>query len=138
MQSIRQYFHTHTNCNMAKSGSTTVSSLLDKYQLQEEDCTKKVTNLHLDEISRSHCHKWRYLPARLEMDAIMVDYIDCGYLQKEIKTSLQEAEEIKTVFLSKWRDLALLTKSLSVLSLCGRCGECLQAAQESHIYLHHD
>ena len=46
------------------------------YQLAEKDCDGAVSEVHLLEISRSCCKKWRLLPAHLEMREVVVDDID--------------------------------------------------------------
>ena len=80
---------------MATSGSTTVSSLLKQYQLKEEDVSKQVTDLHIDKISRSHCKKWKSLPAYLEMEGIVASDIDMMPI---------EEEEKRNNFFSKWKE----------------------------------
>ena len=50
--------------------SVTLSSLMKKYQLKEEDLDKQVTDEHLDDIASSHCTKWRSLPSRLGMETV--------------------------------------------------------------------
>ena len=56
---------------MAASDSTTVSFMLTKYRLKEEDVNRQITDLHIDEISRSFCMKWRSLPAQFKMEPIV-------------------------------------------------------------------
>ena len=72
-----------------------MSSLLEQYQLKEEDVNKQVTDLHINEISRSHCKKWKSLPAYLEMEGIVAGDID----KKPI-----EEDEKRCEFFSKWKE----------------------------------
>ena len=72
-----------------------MSSLLEQYQLKEEDVSKQVTDLHINEISRSHCKKWKSLPTYLEMEAIVASDIE----KKPI-----EEEEKRNNFFSKWKE----------------------------------
>ena len=80
---------------MADSVSTTVSSLLEKYQIKDEDINTQVTDLHVDEIARSHCKKWKSLPAHLQMEAIAAKDIDLKQIEEEQK---------RCDFLSKWKE----------------------------------
>ena len=72
-----------------------MSSLLEQYQLKEKDLNKQVTDLHIKEISRSHCKKWKSLPAYLEMEDIVASDIE----KKPI-----EEEEKRNNFFSKWKE----------------------------------
>ena len=72
-----------------------MSSLLEQYQLEEEDVSKQVTDLHIDKISHSHCKKWKSLPAYLKMERIIASDID---------TKPIEEEEKRKNFFFKWQD----------------------------------
>ena len=76
--------------------SVTLSSLMKKYQLKEEDLDKQVTDEHLDDIASSHCTKWRSLPSRLGMESIVVNDI--------IHTFTKE-EDRRNAFFYKWKDI---------------------------------
>ena len=56
--------------------STTLSSLLEKYELSEGMCDYKISDAHLGDISRSHCSRWRELPSRLEMEEMVAKDIN--------------------------------------------------------------
>lgn len=49
--------------------------LIKKCKLYEEDCDKKVSEAHLETISRSSCKDWKRLPSHLEMKDIVVSDI---------------------------------------------------------------
>ncbi len=55
----------------------TTNSLLEKFQLTDEDCDKQVSDRHLAELSRTHCRNWRQLPPYLYMASIVEHDIDC-------------------------------------------------------------
>ena len=44
--------------------------------LESEDVNNKITDKHIEVISRSSCKKWIYLPAHLELDSIIAEDID--------------------------------------------------------------
>ena len=67
---------------------------LSTYQLAEKDCNGAVSEVHLQEISRSCCKKWRLLPAHLEMKEVVVNDID------RINGDEQEKRH---AFLKKWK-----------------------------------
>ena len=46
------------------------------YQLTAEDCDKQVTDVHLEELTRAHFGKWRFLPPHLGLNNTMKDDID--------------------------------------------------------------
>lgn len=97
--------------------AVTVSSMMKQHQLKEEDCNKKVSDKHLDAISRSHCRKWRSLPAHLEMATIVVDDID---------RELGKEEERRHTFFSKWKHVkgsAATYQRLIAALLEIQCGE---------------
>ena len=54
----------------------TVSSLMEHYCLLEEDCSKQISDSHLQKISLSCCKKWRFLPACFKMEEIIAEDID--------------------------------------------------------------
>ena len=68
---------------------------MEKYNLKEEDVNKKVSDLHIDEISRSDCNEWRSLPAQFKMKKIVATDID----RKQIAEHEKRSE-----FLFKWRE----------------------------------
>ena len=74
----------------------TVSSLMQHYQLQEEDCIKEISDAHLQKMSQSHCRKWRSLPPYLKMDGIIADDID---------RALKEEDEKRFAFFKRWKEM---------------------------------
>jgi hypothetical protein len=75
--------------------TASLGSLLVDYHLREEDVNRMITDLDIDEISRTGCRKWISLPAHLQMAAIVAEDID----------KLQICEERKRhKFLSKWKE----------------------------------
>ncbi len=72
----------------------TLSSLMEHYQLKEEDCNRQISTLHLDEISLNFSRKWRFLPARLKMEDIVAYDIDRGP---------GDEEEKRRAFFLKWK-----------------------------------
>ena len=77
------------------SSISEMNSLLKQYKIKEEDVNREVTNIHIDKISRSHCEKWKSLPAYLEMEGIVASDIE----KKPI-----EEEEKRNNFFSKWKE----------------------------------
>lgn len=59
------------------------TSLMERYNLTEEDCNKQVSNSHLEEISRSLCKHWISLPSHLEMQSFVLG--DSDYEGEEEK-----------------------------------------------------
>ena len=51
-------------------------SLLAHYNLPVDVCYEQVSDVHLEEISGSHCKDWRRLPPHLELESIMASDID--------------------------------------------------------------
>ena len=72
-----------------------MESLIRQFQLTDEQCNKKVTDVHLDKISHvSHC-QWRRLPPYLKMKTSVVADIDQG---------LGGEDDKRRNFFFKWRD----------------------------------
>ena len=46
-------------------------SLIEQYELTEQDCTRQIEDVDLDRISDSHCMHWRKLPTHLGMDKLL-------------------------------------------------------------------
>lgn len=57
----------------------TPTSLMEGYQLFDDDHNKQVSDSHVEELTRTHCGKWRYLPPHLGLDNTMKDDIDREY-----------------------------------------------------------
>ena len=67
---------------------------MTRYSLKDEDWNKEITRCHLQEISRRLCEDWKFLPAHLEMEGIVVSDIDRG---------LGNEREKRHSFLSRWK-----------------------------------
>ena len=46
------------------------------YELPEDQCNRRVSKIHIDDISRSACRKWRSLVAYLGMKEIVISDIE--------------------------------------------------------------
>lgn len=71
-----------------------LSSILERYELTEHDCEKIVSDCHVEDISRSHCEKWRMLPSHLRLESIIVNDAE-----REATTE----EERRLVFFRRWK-----------------------------------
>lgn len=69
------------------------SSLLEQYQLTEEECSRRVSRRHLE--FSTWC-QWRDLPPYLEMDAFIAEDIDHRPINEDDK---------RCAFFVKWRDV---------------------------------
>ena len=69
--------------------------LIVKYVLTQEDLNKKVTDKHIEVISRSSCRKWKSLYSHLEMKPIHVGDIDCKEMDEDQK---------RVKFFSTWKE----------------------------------
>ena len=49
---------------------------MESFELTDEDYNKQVSDKHLEELSRTHCRKWRQLPSHLDMDDIVEHDLD--------------------------------------------------------------
>lgn len=65
--------------------AVTVKSLMERYELTDEECSKQVSDKHLEELSRTHCSKWRRLPVHLDLDTIVQEDIDCIAIAEDDK-----------------------------------------------------
>ena len=72
----------------------TAYSIMERYQLQEEDCSKQISDSHLEKIAHSNCEKWRSLPSYLKMEAI---------ISKDIEREFKGEEERRLEFLKHWK-----------------------------------
>lgn len=71
-----------------------VEALIKEYHLSKEKCHQQISDIDIDEISRSYCGKWRSLPSHLEMATIDADDVDRGPGNEEEK---------RRNFLLKWK-----------------------------------
>ena len=72
-----------------------LSSLLLQYKLPADICSAQVSDVHLEEISRSHCKDWKNLPPHLQLDTIMASDIN--------RMQVGEAEK-RREFLFGWKE----------------------------------
>ena len=92
--------------------SEVVQQLLEQYGLTETDCSKLISDTHLDSISHSCCAggAWKGLTTHLEMDRAVA---------KDIDRRNAEDGEKRNIFLHKWRQMkgskATYTKLVSAM-----------------------
>jgi hypothetical protein len=72
-----------------------VSVLMVQYGLTEDQCNKQISKVHIGDISRSACRKWRLIPAYLGMKDIVIS---------DIEHEATSEEERRNNFLNLWRD----------------------------------
>ena len=102
-----------------------LSSLIERFELREEDCEKKMSDKQLDKIALSYCRKWELLCSQLEMEEIV---------EHDIKKSqsLITEEEKRRDFLFKWKNVkgsaatakALISALLGINSVNDAEGVC--------------
>ena len=73
-----------------------LSTLLLLYKLSAGVCREQVSDVHLEQISRSHCKDWRKLPPHLELEDIIVSDID----RKQVIVS---EDEKRQEFFFSWK-----------------------------------
>ena len=73
-----------------------LNSLMEDFQLSEEDCKLQVTDIYLEKISSTSCEKWRSLPPYLKMEKIVTKDIDREHQGND------ESEKRHTFF-KKWK-----------------------------------
>ena len=73
-----------------------LNSLLEHYQLKEEDYNRPISDQHLDEIARSSCSQWRSLRPELGLKKIVED---------DIERDLKNEEAKRRSFFYKWKHL---------------------------------
>ena len=56
-----------------------------------------ISDIHLNEISHSHCRKWRLLYSHLLLDKIVVDDVD--------RMPVTEEEDKRASFFHKWKEI---------------------------------
>lgn len=79
----------------ARSSAMSLSCLLKRFQLKEEDLKKQITDKHLDEISCTCCRKWKLLRSRIEMEEIV---------EHDIEKGPGDEEDKRRKFLRKWKN----------------------------------
>ena len=69
--------------------------MIRSFGLSEEDAIKRVSDIHMQEISRSYCSQWRMLYSHLEVEKIVVLDVD--------RMNVSEQEKRHTFF-AEWRE----------------------------------
>lgn len=99
-----------------------MESVLARYNLTAKDCNVKISEHHLQDISRKFCEKWRSLPIHLGLNPIVTKDID--------RSQLEESEK-RHSFFSKWEEekgseatYKKLTFSLLLIN-CRKDAECV-------------
>ena len=78
--------------------TTSISTLMDNYELTEEDCMRKVSDTDIGKIARSLHGKWKsQLPPLLGMDAIVVTNI------LEVPGHNMSEEDRRVAFFNEWK-----------------------------------
>lgn len=65
-----------------KASKQKMDELISTFQLSEDSIAAPVSDMHIQEISRSHCRKWRDLPAPLEMEDHHPDDIEHDFAKE--------------------------------------------------------
>ena len=76
--------------------SLTLPELKSHYGMTEGHCDQPVSDIHLEELSRTGCKQWKSLPPHLKVKTIVAEDIDKG--QKEPAMKRYE-------FLLKWKEI---------------------------------
>lgn len=71
-----------------------MTQLMQEYQLSDAEVGKKVTDTHLEELSRAHCKKWRHLPSHLDLD---------NTIKEDIDRKPGDEREKRHDFLTEWK-----------------------------------
>ena len=74
--------------------------LTSHYRLPEGLYDQSISDIHLEELSRSGCKQWKSLPSHLELETIVAEDID--------KSQKNEGEK-RHEFLLKWKDMKAST-----------------------------
>ncbi len=72
-----------------------LAALMESFGLSEEYFNKEISDVHLDQISRSYCGKWRELYCYLELDEILVSDMD---------HMIGSEEEKRRKFFAQWKE----------------------------------
>ena len=79
---------------MSTHQRVSVDFLVANYTLTEECCSRQISEVHIDDISRCICRKWRSLVPQLKLKGIVISDI-------EHETGVEE--ERRSKFLSLWK-----------------------------------
>ncbi len=69
-------------------------SELESFGLSEAEANKTISEIHMQEISRSHCSQWRMLYSHLELDQIVVS---------DMEHRGTSEEERRLAFFNAWK-----------------------------------
>lgn len=61
--------------------------MMRQYGLSDEDCSREISDAHVDEISRHYCEKWRSLYPHLHLNKIIVTDMERGHSTEEARRS---------------------------------------------------
>ena len=70
-------------------------ALMEKHGLSEEDWNQKVSDIHVGDISRCLCEKWRYLYCHLDLDKIVVS---------DASRNHNNEADRRSAFFNEWRE----------------------------------
>ena len=70
--------------------------VISQYGLTEADCSKPVSEVHLESISRSSCSSWKSLPAHLGLETIVAEDAD---------RSQADPREKRLEFFRQWKKI---------------------------------
>ena len=94
--------------------------------LTEKDCSKQVSDIHLESISSSCCKYWKKLPAHLELETMVADDIDSNYKEEEIR---------RFKFLLRWKEIKGSGATYSKLIIALLKIKCLEDAEKVCTYV---
>ena len=80
---------------MSSAHHTDLSSILQQCHLSEGDVLQPVRDIPLQEISRSHCRKWRSLPVALDMENHLI--------WEDIEREVGDEEGRRNRLFSRWQ-----------------------------------
>ena len=75
----------------------TPGDLMSCYELAEGDCSKPVSDKHIDMISQSFCDRWRSLPSHLDVPTIVAKDLE--------RRQFVDESERRSSFFSKWKGI---------------------------------
>ena len=72
------FFKMTESTTSADFSPSSMRSLLERFKLKEEDLQKKITEKHIDVISRTCCREWKSLRSHMEMEELVEHDIEKG------------------------------------------------------------
>ena len=79
-----------------ESPTSSFSDLIKQYELSHRCTKKKVSDAHLELISRSYCEEWKSLPPYLKLETVVANDID-----RSAKTEREKRHD----FLFEWKEI---------------------------------